>query len=59
MLHKELIGILNKYSKEGSEQIKNVNININNIILQLSDFRDILTKQLQELLCSNIDKNIK
>lgn len=58
MLHKELIEILNKYSKEGSEQIKNVNININNIILQLSDFRDILTKQLQELLCSNMDTDI-
>lgn len=53
MFSEELVKIIQKYSDINSQQVNSINTNIQDIIMQLSDFRGILGTQLKELLCQN------
>lgn len=53
MFSEELIKIIEKYFDKNSQQVNNINSDIQDIIKQLSDFRDILGDRLKELLCNN------
>ena len=53
MFSEELVKIMQKYSDKNYQQVNSINGDIQDIINQLSDFRDILTAQLKELLCNN------
>lgn len=53
MFSEELIKIIEKYFDKNSQQVNHINSDIQDIIKQLSDFRDILGDCLKELLCNN------